>query len=57
MPGQPPPLSHPCLNWKTVSLGYADPVLYAAKAQLDKEQTANLVKDILVLNRITTFLY
>jgi hypothetical protein len=46
--GQPPPPLEPaCSTWRTVSLGYADPVLYAAKAQLDKEQTANLVKDIL----------
>ena len=36
-----------CSTWRTVSLGYADPVLYAAKAQLDKEQTANQVKDLL----------
>jgi hypothetical protein len=48
-PGDPPPLpgTSSCSTWRTVSLGYADPVLYAAKAQLDKEQTANLVKDIL----------
>jgi hypothetical protein len=48
--GQRPPfpsLEHGCSTWRTVSLGYADPVLYAAKAQLDKEQAANLVKDIL----------
>ena len=49
-PGDPPPLfsnTPSCSNWRTVSLGFADPVLYAAKAQLDNEQTANRVKDVL----------
>src|SRR5664279_1095826 len=36
-----------CSTWRTVSLGYADPVLYAAKAKLDDEQLGNLVKDVL----------
>ena len=45
----PPPLpgTDTCSSWRTVSLGYADPALYAAKAQLDQEQAANLVKDVL----------
>jgi hypothetical protein len=43
----PPPLEHACSTWRTVSLGYADPALYAAKAQLDDEQRANRVKDLL----------
>ena len=49
LPSDPPPLpgTPSCSRWRTVSLGYADPVLYAAKAKLDKEQTANLVKDAL----------
>jgi hypothetical protein len=49
-PGDPPPLpgtSSSCLAWRTVSLGYADPALYAAKAQLDDEQAANQAKDLL----------
>lgn len=48
-PGAPRPLpgSDTCSTWRTVSLGYADPVLYAAKAQLDNEQAANVVKDVL----------
>jgi hypothetical protein len=48
-PGDPPPLpgASSCSTWRTVSLGYADPVLYAAKTQLDKEQTANHVMDLL----------
>jgi hypothetical protein len=35
-----------CSHYRTVSLGFADPVLYAANAQLD-DQTANLAKDML----------
>jgi hypothetical protein len=46
MPGQPPPLPHPCMSWRTVSLGYADPALYAAKRQSDAGQAANQLKDI-----------
>jgi hypothetical protein len=48
--GQPPPpfpsLEQGCSTWRTVSLGFADPVLYAAKAQLDKEQAVHLVIDV-----------
>src|SRR5258708_5829401 len=48
-PGDPPPLpgTSRCSAWRTVSLGYADPALYAAKAQLDHEQLANQVQDVL----------
>ena len=48
-PVDPPPLpgTHACSTWRTVSLGYADPALYAAKRQLDDEQAANQVKDLL----------
>jgi hypothetical protein len=53
LPGEPPPLpsasTSSCSAWRTVSLGYADPALYAAKAQLDHEQVANHVQDILKL--------
>ena len=35
------------MTWRTDSLGYADPALYAAKKQLDDEQLANHVKDVL----------
>lgn len=41
------PTTTSCSTWRTVSLGYADPVLYAAKIQLDNEQVANQVKDLL----------
>ena len=34
-----------CRTWRTESLGWADPVLYAAKTQLDVEQATNQVKD------------
>ena len=46
LPGQPRPLPHGCMSWKTVSLGYADPALYAAKRRLDAEQAVNQFKDI-----------
>ena len=46
LPGEPPPQPHACMTWKTVSLGYADPALYAAKRQLDAEQAANQFKDM-----------
>jgi len=36
-----------CSTWRTVSLGYADPALYAAKTQLDDEQQVNQMKDLL----------
>jgi hypothetical protein len=52
LPNLPPPLpgTDSCSTWRTVSLGYADPSLYAAKRELDKEQAANHVKDGLGLN-------
>ena len=43
---EPAPLPHACSVWRTVSLGYADPALYAAKRQLDADQAANQLKDI-----------
>jgi hypothetical protein len=46
LPGQPPPRPHPCMSWKTVSLGYADPALYAIKRRFDAEQSVNQFKDI-----------
>jgi hypothetical protein len=46
LPNQPPPPPHGCMSWKTVSLGYADPALYAAKRQLDVAQAASQFKDI-----------
>ena len=36
-----------CGSWRTVSMGYADPVLYAAKTQLNEEQRPNMLKDLL----------
>jgi hypothetical protein len=49
--GQTPPLIPPpqpaCARWRTVSLGYAEPALFAARAQLEQEQAANLMKNIL----------
>ena len=52
LPGLPPPSpgTDSCSAWRTISLGYADPSLYAAKSELDKEQLANHVKDGLGLN-------
>jgi hypothetical protein len=48
LPGERPPLFPTrCSTWRTVSLGYADPVLYAAKAQFDDEQTVNQVNSVL----------
>ena len=44
--GEPPPRPHGCMSWKTVSLGYADPALYAAKNRLDVEQSVNQFKDM-----------
>ena len=46
--GEPPRLftPHACRVWQTVSLGYADPAVYAAKRQFDLEQKANQFKDI-----------
>ena len=51
LPNQPssPYRTNTCSTWRTVSLGYADPALYAAKSQLDHEQSANHVKGILEL--------
>jgi len=43
---EPPRQPHGCMSWKTVSLGYADPALYAAKNRLDVEQSANQFKDM-----------
>ena len=42
----PPPQPHGCLTWKKVSLGWADPALYAAKRQLDLQQSVNQLKDM-----------
>lgn len=52
LPGQPPPLpgTESCSFWRTVSLGYADPSLYAAKTQLGEEQLASHVKEVLGAN-------
>jgi hypothetical protein len=52
MPGLPPPTpgTDSCSTWRTVSLGYADRTLYAAKTELDKEQLASHVKDALGAN-------
>lgn len=36
-----------CSSWRTVSLGYADPALYAAKTQLNDEQRGSMMKDLL----------
>jgi hypothetical protein len=46
-PYDPPFGPKDCSTWRTISLGYADPALYAAKAQLDEGQVANVVKDVL----------
>src|SRR5215475_12581573 len=46
LPGQRPLPPHPCYSWRTVSLGYADPALYAAKRRFDAEQTVNQIKDV-----------
>lgn len=45
-PSEPAPLPHACSAFRTVSLGYADPALFAAKRQLDAQQGANQLKDI-----------
>jgi len=46
-PPEPPPLvPHVCGTWKTVSLGFADPALYAAKRQFDLQQSVNQLKDM-----------
>jgi hypothetical protein len=42
----PPPQPHGCLTWKKVSLGWADPALYAAKRQFDLQQSVNQLKDM-----------
>jgi len=44
--GQPPPPPHACMVFRTVSLGFADPALYAAKRELDATQAINQLKDI-----------
>jgi hypothetical protein len=44
--GQPPPPPHACTVFRTVSLGYADPALYAAKRELDANQGLNQLKDL-----------
>ena len=36
-----------CGSWRTVSMGNADPALYAAKTQLNDEQRPNMLKDLL----------
>jgi hypothetical protein len=52
LPGLPPPTpgTDSCSTWRTVSLGYADPALYAAKSELDKDHLASHVTDGLGLN-------
>lgn len=42
----PPPQPHGCLTFKKVSLGWADPALYAAKRQFDLQQSVNQLKDM-----------
>jgi hypothetical protein len=51
LPNEPPPRPHPCYNWRTQSLGFADPALYAARKQLDVEQGPNQVKDLISMTR------
>ncbi len=46
LPGEPEPLPHSCMTWKTVSLGWAKPALYAAKRRFDAEQSVNQLKDM-----------
>jgi hypothetical protein len=52
LPGLPPPTpgTDSCSTWRTVSLGYADPALYAAKSELDKDRLTSHVTDALGLN-------
>ena len=52
LPGLPPPApgTDSCSTWRTVSLGYADPALYEAKSELDKDHLASHVTDALGLN-------
>ncbi len=45
-PDEPEPLPHACMTWKTVSLGWAKPALYAAKKRFDAEQSVNQVKNM-----------
>lgn len=40
------PLPHVCSAWRTVSLGFADPALYAVKRQLDAQQAVSQFKDM-----------
>src|SRR5581483_913379 len=49
MPGQSDVHYGPseCGSWRTVSMGNADPALYAAKTQLNEEQRPNMLKDLL----------
>ena len=51
LPNEPPPPPHPCYSWRTESLGFADPALYAARKQLDVEQGPNQVKDLISMTR------
>ena len=44
--GEPPSPPHVCSSFRTVSLGFADPAVYAAKRQFDVEQKANQLKDV-----------
>ncbi len=44
------PGTNSCSTWRTVSLGYADPALYAAKSELDKDHLASHLTDALGLN-------
>jgi len=46
LPNEPPRRPQACMTWKTVSLGYADPALYAAKRRFDAEQSVNQFKDL-----------
>jgi hypothetical protein len=45
-PDEPEPLQHGCMSWKTVSLGWAKPGLYAVKRRFDAEQSVNQVKNM-----------
>jgi hypothetical protein len=46
LPNRPPPIQQGCMSWRTVSLGFAKPDLYAARKQLDADQALNQIKDM-----------
>jgi hypothetical protein len=54
LPWEPEPSPHACSVWSTVSLGFADPALYAAKRQLDVEQVVSQMKDIFSVTNLTS---